>query len=583
MSLRPEKKGGPNPNTVADGFSLSDDRQPVSGPEVNFDYDDTSSAAAADTTPPSNLDTTPKLHQSHVGEHRGDFGEVPVKVSSKVYIWALCAALNSCNLGYDIGVNTSAGPLIQQEFELTNLQLELFFGSLNFFAMVGALTSFAISDRFGRRHAFVVAAIHFILGIIIVTIAQSFTALMVGRVFIGLGVGFGLALDPLYISEITPASHRGELVTWSEIAINVGILLGFSSGLIFGNLEDNVAWRCMFAMGAIIPIVMIFLAECVMVESPRWLVSKGREDKAVKILQKIYGDGYDVTPILVDIKDALHRELTAGKSMGWDMILFPTPAFRRMLLVGLGTAVAQQAVGIEAIQYFLVFILDETGIHSRAAQTGILMFLGFIKLMFVVLGGKLFDRKGRRPLFFVSLCGMAAALILLSINFYGDSSSPGFTIFGLTLYLAFFSVGMGPGAWLIPSEVFATCIRAKAMSVATFLNRATATLMTSTFLSTANAMSWAGFFFLLALVCLIVLVFLFFFLPETKGRSLEDMSIYFAEITGDRKILDAEARITREREAVELAQRNAPQFEPLKARDIPREQLPDAHASGTMA
>ena len=290
-----------------------------------------------------------------------------------------------------------------------------------------------------------------------------------------------------------------------------------------------------------------------------------------------------MTPILVDIKDALHRELTAGKSMGWDMILFPTPAFRRMLLVGLGTAVAQQAVGIEAVQYFLVFILNETGIHSRAAQTGILMFLGFIKLMFVVLGGKLFDRKGRRPLFFVSLCGMAAALILLSINFYGDSSSPGFTIFGLTLYLAFFSVGMGPGAWLIPSEVFATCIRAKAMSVATFLNRATATLMTSTFLSTANAMSWAGFFFLLALVCLIVLVFLFFFLPETKGRSLEDMSIYFAEITGDRKILDAEARITREREAVELAQRNAPQFEPLKARDIPREQLPDAHASGTMA
>jgi MFS family permease len=141
---------------------------------------------------------------------------------------------------------------------------------------------------------------------------------MVGRVFVGLGVGFGLAvsystvralfffqnrrltlslflfafqLDPLYIAEISPAARRGELVTWSEIALNVGIVFGFSSGLIFGNLEDSVSWRYMFAMGAILPIVMIFLALCVMPESPRWLVSKGRDDKAIKILQQIYGDG----------------------------------------------------------------------------------------------------------------------------------------------------------------------------------------------------------------------------------------------------------------------------------------------------
>lgn len=285
----------------------------------------------------------------------------------------------------------------------------------------------------------------------------------------------------------------------------------------------------------------------------------------------------------MDMKEALERELAAGKSVGWDMVLFPTPAFRRMLLVGIGIAIAQQAVGIDAIQYFLVYILSESGINNRAAQSGILIFLGLVKALFIIVGGKMFDRRGRRPLLMISLCGMCAALIMLSINFFGGAQSAGLSIFGLAMYLAFFSLGMGPGAWLVPSEVFSTVIRAKAMSMATFFNRATATLTASTFLSTANAMSWSGYFFLLALVCLLVLVFIYLYLPETKGRSLEDMSVYFAEITGDRSVLDAEARITRDREAVEMAVQNAPRFEPPKARDVPRDQLPDAHVSGTMA
>ena len=145
--------------------------------------------------------------------------------------------------------------------------------------------------------------------------------------------------------------------------------------------------------------------------------------------------------------------------------------------------------------------------------------------------------------------GMAIALVLVAINFFGSSVNAGFGVFALSLYLAFFSIGMGPGAWLIPSEVFSTIIRAKAMSLATFCNRVTATLMASTFLSTANAITYSGFFFLLAAVCVIVLMFLYWNLPETKGRSLEDMSLYFAEITGDRSILEAEEKILGERRA----------------------------------
>jgi hypothetical protein len=140
---------------------------------------------------------------------------------------------------------------------------------------------------------------------------------------------------------------------------------------------------------------------------------------------------------------------------------------------------------------------------------------------------------------------MFVALMMVAFNFLGSSANSGFSVFALALYLAMFSLGIGPGAWLIPSEVFPTCIRAKAMSVSTFCNRATATLMASTFLSTAQAITYAGFFFLLAGICVVFFGFFYFILPETKGRSLEDMSLYFAEITGDQSVLEAEQQVQR--------------------------------------
>ena len=132
----------------------------------------------------------------------------------------------------------------------------------------------------------------------------------------------------------------------------------------------------------------------------------------------------------------------------------------------------------------------------------------------------------------------------------GNQKNASWTIVGLAFYLAFFSIGLGPGAWLIPSEIFATSIRAKAMSVATFFNRITATLMASTFLSTVNAIGWDSFFFLLAGVCGVFTVFFYCFLPETKGRSLEDMSVFFAEITNDSSLLEAETKILRQRSPI---------------------------------
>lgn len=511
----------------------------------------------------------PKISVTHEGEHHNDYGNASIPVTKSSMLYAFCASVNSCNLGYDVGVSTEAGRLVQQYFGLSRIQREIFLGSINFWAIFGALGAQFFTDRYGRRRTFLVAAVGFILGVVIEAVSNSFGVLMFGRLFVGLGVGVGLAIDPLYIAEVTPARHRGELVTWSEIALNVGLIFGFSTGITLAAIPDDREWRYMFGLGAILPIIMIFLVLFIMPESPRWLVANGQAERATEILSKIYPRGFDVKPVVDDIQEAIEREQAAEQAVGWRVIFFPTPAIRRMLIVGVGIAIAQQAVGIDAIQYYLLDVLRRSGIDALAKQNAVLMFLGFIKLIFVgkygdtircmptllltcvstVVGGKFFDRRGRRPLFFISLLGMAAALLMISIAFFVNQNvSPAFVVTGLALYLMFFSTGMGPGAWLVPAEVFAICIRGKAMSVATFANRVTATLMASTFLSTADGIGWGGFFLLLCIICLIVSVFLYFFLPETKGRSLEDMSNLFAEITGDKSILEAEARILERRE-----------------------------------
>ena len=162
---------GPNPSTIADGYSLSDEREAISGPGLDFNYDDDDMVvggrgAASDSGPhPSGMEhhlpnpDAPKLHQSHAGEHRGDYGSSgPVRITSATYLYAFCAALNSCNLGYDIGVNTNAGHLVQDYMELSDIRLELFLGSINLFAMIGSASAHYFSDRYGRRYAFLVGS-----------------------------------------------------------------------------------------------------------------------------------------------------------------------------------------------------------------------------------------------------------------------------------------------------------------------------------------------------------------------------------------------------------------------------------------
>ena len=457
------------------------------------------------------------------------------------------AAMNSINLGFDIGVNTDVGPalLASDLIGCSEEKLELFMGSLNLWAIAGALAASLLADQLGRRKSFAVASVGFLVGVSCMATAQSFTQLMGGRVLVGLGVGFGFAVDPVYIAEISPPHARGRLVTWSEIGTNIGILVGWCAGYALSGLPPETSWRVMLGTGCVLPVVMLFLVAFVMPESPRWLIRMGRIDEAKSVLTRVNPPGADIDGVVRSIQDNIVIETRESGSVTWHQMFHPTPALRRMLVVGIGVAVCQQLVGIDAIQYFLLFILKQSGVTSTDDQFRYLIMIGVLKLGCIFVAGALFDTRGRRPLMFASCAGMATAMLILAAHMAslsgesvsdgedtiaipracvswheghdvcaitagvkGDcietcidaptpfcaryaggtigipppaasaSDSDGNTgssaaspIFALCMYMMSFSLGMGPGAWLIPSEVFSNAVRAKAMSMATVANR----------------------------------------------------------------------------------------------------------------
>ena len=462
-----------------------------------------------------------------------------MSVSRTVYLLTFCAALGSCNLGFDIGVNTDAGQLIQESMELSDVQLELFMGSINLYAILGALLTSKVVGSIGLRFSFLASSVLFVVGLVLQIFSSTFWLLMFGRVWVGIAIGFGMTISPMYITEISPKHARGALVSWTEIGLNIGILLGFSSGLLFFDLSPDTSWRLMFTLGLILPTLLAILAMAIMEESPRWLIQNKKYGEARTVLAKLYpdGDGVDsVDDLLREIREDIEEEVDAERGQsGWTAILCSNrPAMRRIMLVGLSIGVCVQLSGIDAIQYYLAFVLAASGITSRKMQAAFLTGLGVLKLSMIFVASLLVDKLGRRPLMFLSLSGAIVSLSLIASVFGGEDDNAKLVLFGLSLYLASFSVGLGPLAWIVPNELFPTAIRARAVSLSVVTNRLSAAVVSSTMLTLAGLLGWCGYFVSLALACALILAFFYIYLPETKGKRLEDITHYMEEITAPR-------------------------------------------------
>jgi sugar porter (SP) family MFS transporter len=425
---------------------------------------------------------------------------------------SLVAAIGGLIFGFDTAIVAGATRYMKEQFSLNSLQEGWTVAVVLIGCMFGAGLAGPISDRIGRRRFMLISAVLFLISAVGCALPRTIAVFVIFRFVGGLGIGSAAVLSPLYIAEIAPARARGALVSVNQLAIVTGILLAYFVNWIFAG-TGPANWRWMFAMGAV-PSILFFLLLLGVPESPRWLVKNGREDEARTVLTR--ADSAEAAAAGIrDIKGTLALEEGSFRE------LF-RPAFRRPLLIAIVLAVFQQITGINAILYYAPRIFEGAG-FERMSAIGKSTVVGLVNLLFTVVAIVLADKVGRRPLLLIATAGMGGSLVLLGAAFKYQFLPPSALLLVILLYIAFFASAMGPLVWVVMAEIFPIKVRGAAMGLATLILWAADFAVTLTFPVISDRFHPATAFWLYAAMCALDLVFMVFYLPETKGKTLEDI------------------------------------------------------------
>lgn len=439
------------------------------------------------------------------------------KPSNSVFIYVLSfiAALAGLMYGYDTGMISGAILFIRKEFSLTPAIQGLVVSSVLIGAFFGALLSGRLADHYGRRKMIIIVAFIFGIGALGAALAPNVEWLIAARILIGAAIGVSSYNAPLYISEIAPTKNRGALVSLNQLAITCGIVVGYFAGYVFA---DSGQWRLMIGLEAI-PAVVLIAGMMFLPETPRWLVNRNRMHEAKLVLERIRHPS-DVEGELASIElTRLSEPKGAWKSI-------TEPWVKRALMVGIGLAFFQQLTGINAVLYYAPTIFQLSGFQSAEASLSATLGIGIVNMLMTIVALKLLDRWGRRPLLFIGLTGMVISLLVLATAFLMPqimSSHHWIAIASLMLFVASFAISLGPIFWLIISEIYPLDIRGLAMGLSTMANWGFNLIVALTFLTLVSRIGIPLTLGLYALISLSALFFCYFMVPETKGRSLEDI------------------------------------------------------------
>ncbi|MCH9614875.1 MAG: putative metabolite transport protein CsbC [Chlamydiia bacterium] len=433
---------------------------------------------------------------------------------------SVVAAIGGFLFGYDTGVISGAILFIKQEYAVSPLQESWIVSIVSLGAMAGALLAGPINDRFGRKKVVIVSSILFILSALALAWSPTVSWIIIGRLIVGIAIGVTSATAPVYIAELSPRSMRGALVSLNQLCITIGILIAYLAGYAFASVSG---WREMFAVAAI-PAAIQLICMIFFPESPRYLVTHGKTEKAQKILERFRGSPEDAR---LECEHIVRVDEEEGKLPGRAVF---SKAVRPALIAGVGLTVIQQVTGINTIIYFAPTIFKFAGFASNKSAIFASLFVGIVNVLMTFLAIYLLDRWGRKPLLLLGLSGMVVSLGFLGGGFLfpaQDAIVGWVTLIAMLAYIACFAFSLGPIGWLINSEIYPLKIRGRAMGIATCANWIANFAVTLTFLLLINNIGKSFTFWLYGLIGLFGIYFIIKMIPETKFKSLEEIEEFF--------------------------------------------------------
>jgi MFS transporter, SP family, galactose:H+ symporter len=466
-----------------------------------------------------------------------------------VIVIASIAATGGLLFGFDTGVISGAIPFLQDYFVLTDSQVENLTALGLIGAVVGALVTGRITDYLGRKKVILASAFVFATGAVWTGFAPTVTQLMISRFYLGLAIGVSSFAVPLYISEISPTKIRGTLVSMFQLLITVGILAAYLSDNAIADNSNLECWRPMLWVG-VAPALVLFIGMFFLPETPRWLMSKGREEEGEAVLRRVED------PSFIDASmAAMRRDMAIDASQAsWKEIF--KPWLRNALIIAAGIMFFQQFVGINTVIYYSPKIFLAAGFEGAEAAIAASVIVGAVNVFFTIVSLFVIDRLGRRKLYFIGLSGIAVALVCMGLGFMLPGAGKWFLVISMLVYIAFFAISLGPLGWLLISEVFPTKVRGLGASIGSLSNWGFNTLVVWTFYKMASAIGNAkdvvvpagkdlsevcpscvgGVFWIFAAVALIGIVWGFFYIPETKGVTLEQIEEHWRNGGKPRKL-----------------------------------------------
>ena len=450
---------------------------------------------------------------------------------------SVVAALGGFLFGYDTAVISGTIAQVTEQFGLDALQQGWYVGCALIGSIIGVLFAGILSDKFGRKSTMILSAILFSTSAIGCAVSTDFNQLVIYRIIGGVGIGVVSIISPLYISEVAVAQYRGRLVSLYQLAVTIGFLgaylvnyqlLGYSMSnpdvstgwwnLVF----VSEVWRGMLGMETL-PAIMFFIIIFFIPESPRWLILKGKEEKATNILERIYTSSKEALFQLTETKSVLSSE---SKSE-WKLLL--QPGIRKAVVIGVCIAVLGQFMGVNAVLYYGPSIFENAGL-SGGDSLFYQVLVGLVNTLTTVLALVIIDKVGRKKLVYYGVSGMVISLVLIATYFiYGESwgISSIFLLIFFLFYVFCCAVSICAVVFVLLSEMYPTRVRGLAMSIAGFA------LWIGTYLI-GQLTPWmlqnltpAGTFILFAIMCVPYMLIVWKLVPETTGKSLEEIERYW--------------------------------------------------------